>query len=139
MSHLVTVTSTDENGKFTYKGNLIQETDKGLSLRLGIGDMFFETGSYTVSYPEGYKAKVDAGAEKIRKEVKAKAKTKAKTKAPKKGTKIGKAVELLTAYKENKEFEQTRQGMIHYLMDHMEDMNDKVRASALYQSAMKKM
>ena len=133
MAHLINVTSTDKNGTFEYKGDYVMENEKGLTMRLGVGDLFFEKGSYTVEYPKGFKKPERRQAAK---KVVEKVKAETKAREPKKGTKIAIAVELIKGMKAEKE-DATRQELIHHLMDKME-IADKVKASSLYQTAIKR-
>jgi hypothetical protein len=145
MAKFVKITSTDENGSFEHVGQLIRENKEGALIRMGIGEMFFPKGDFTMTNartPRNFNATIEAAAEVVTKEVKAKAEKPAKAaKAPKvakekKVTKLDAAVAALVAFKSGKA-DASRQEMIHHLMSAM-DIADKKRASGLYQAAIKR-
>jgi len=140
MAKFVKITARDEDGEFSYTGQLIKESKDGALIRTGIAEMFFPKGDYDMSNarkPRNFNATVETAAEVV-----AEAKTKqprktAKASKAKRVTKIDTAVNLIVAFKKDNA-EASRQELIHHLMDNIDGMNDKVRASSLYQAAIKR-
>lgn len=138
MAKFVKITSNDEDGEFSYTGQLIRENSKGALVRTGIAEMFFPKGDYTMKNartPRNFNATVDTAVDAVVEAKSNPVKAEKATKA-KKITKVSLAADILSAVlKQNAEA--SRQEMIGVIMDQM-NIADKARASGLYQAAIKR-